>query len=98
MIENDYGILCNSISARNLHTNESMERIHQTIGNVIHTFKMQQMDVDKENPWEAILSSNIFAIQSTVYTTTQHTPSQLVFGRDSIPNINQKDNWQLIKQ
>ena len=30
-----------------------------------------------------------------VYTTT---PSQLVFGRDAILNINQEANWQLIKQ
>ena len=33
-----------------------------------------------------------------VHTTTQHTPSQLVFGRDAILNINQEANWQLIKQ
>ena len=31
---------------------------------------------------------------SMVHTTTQHTPSQLVFGRDAILKI----NWQLIKQ
>ena len=28
----------------------------------------------------------------------QHTPSQLVFGREAIRNINQEANWQLIKQ
>ena len=56
------------------------------------------MDLDNENPWERSLSSTIFAIRSTVYTTTQHTPSQLVFGRDAIPIINQEAKWQLIKQ
>ena len=56
------------------------------------------MDLDNENPWEGILSSITFAIRSTVYTTTQHTPSKLVFGRDAIFNINQEANWQLIKQ
>ena len=40
----------------------------------------------------------MFAIRSTVHTTTQHTPSKLVFGRDAILNINQEVNWQLIKQ
>ena len=49
-------------------------------------------------PWEGIFSSTMFAIRSTVHTTTQHTPSQLVFGRDAILNINQEANWQLIKQ
>ena len=40
----------------------------------------------------------MFPIRSTVHTTTQHTPSQLVFGRDVILNINQEANRQLIKQ
>ena len=40
----------------------------------------------------------MFAIRSTVHTTTQHVPSQLVFGRDAILNINQKSNRQLIKE
>ena len=66
-----------------------MERVHQTIGNITRTFKNQQMDLDNENPWEAILSSTMFAIQSIVHTTMQHTPTQLVFGRDAILNINQ---------
>ena len=56
------------------------------------------MDLDDQNPWEGILSSNMFVIRSTVHTTTQHTLSQLVFGRDAILNINQEANWQLIKQ
>ena len=33
-----------------------------------------------------------------MHTTTQHTPSQLVFGKDAILNINQEANWELIKQ
>ena len=40
----------------------------------------------------------MFAIQSTVHTTTQHTPSQLVFGMDVILKINQEANRQLINQ
>ena len=56
------------------------------------------MDLNNDNPWEGILSLTMFAIRSKVHTTTQHTPSQLVFGRDAILNINQGGNWQLIKQ
>ena len=60
-----------------------MERVHQTIVNIIGTFKIQEMDLYHENPWEGILSSTMFAIGSTVYTSTQHTPSELVFGRNN---------------
>ena len=52
MMANDYGIPCDSISVRDLHVNTIVERVHQTIGNIIHTFKIQQMDLDNENPWE----------------------------------------------
>ena len=70
-----------------------MERVHQAIGNIIRAFTIQEMDLDNENPWEGILSSTMFAIHSMVHTTTQHTPSQLLFGRDAILNINQEANW-----
>ena len=92
MMENDYGILCSPISVRNPQAHAIVERVHQTIGNIIRTFNIQEMDLDNENPWEGILSSTMFAIRSTVHTTTQHTPSQLVFGRDAILNINQEAN------
>ena len=43
-----------------------------------------RLDLDNENPCEGILSSTMFAIRSMVHTTTKHTPSQLIFGRDGI--------------
>ena len=95
MTANVYGIPCNSISVRNPQANAIVERVHQTIDNIIHT---KEMDLDNENPWEGILSSTVFTIRSTVHTTTQHTPTQLVFGRDEILNIHHEANWQLIKQ
>ena len=98
MMANDYIILCNSISVRNTQANAIVERVHQTIGNIIRNFTILQMYLDYENPWVGILSSTMFTIRSMVHTTMQHTLSQLVFGRDVILNINQEANWYLIKQ
>ena len=98
MMANDYGILCVSISVRNPQSNAIVLRVHQTIGNTLCTVNIQQMDLDNANPRERILSSTMFAIRSTMHTTTLHIPSQLVFGRDAILIINQEANWQLIKQ
>ena len=56
------------------------------------------MDLGNENPWKVIISSTMFAIWSMVHINTQYTPSQLLFGRDAIVNINQEANWQFIKQ
>ena len=50
------------------------------------------MDLDNENPWKGALLLTICAVLSMVHTTTQHTPSQLVFGRDAILNISQEAN------
>ena len=47
--------------------------------------------------WIRILPAVIFAMQSTVHTTTQATPMQLVFGCDVIMNLTFNANWHLIK-
>ena len=52
MMANDYGIPCSPISTRNPQANTIVERAHQTIGNIIHIFKIQQMDLDSEKPWD----------------------------------------------
>ena len=77
--------------------NGIVERVHQTIDNFLHTFKIQDLGLEYENPWEGLLASTMFAIRSTVHTSMQHTPLQLLFC-DAILNINQEANWQLIKQ
>ena len=98
MIEHDYGIKVRPITTRNPQANAILERVHQTIGNIIRTFKIQNMVLDDDNPWDGILASTMFALRATVHTTTQHTPAQLVFGRDSVLNVQHEANWQLIKE
>ena len=41
MMANDYRIPCNSIGTRNPQANTIVERVHQTSGNIIYTFKIQ---------------------------------------------------------
>ena len=86
MITNDYGITVKPITSRNPQANAILERVHQTIGNILRTFKVQNMVLDDKNPWDGILASTMFALRATVHTTTQYTPAQLIFGRDSIIN------------
>ena len=98
MMSNDYDIKVRPITARNPQANAILERVHQTIGNIIRTFKVQKMTLDDDNPWDGILAATMFALRATVHTTTQHTPAQLVFGRDSFLNTRHEADWQLIKQ
>ena len=60
MIKNDYGIKTKPITTRNPQANSIIERIHQTIGNMIRTFRMHEADIDEADPWSGILSATMF--------------------------------------
>ena len=87
MIEQDYGITRRPITTRNPQANSILERAHQTIGNILRTFQVNNHKLEQDDQWSRILSVVILAMRSTVHTTTQATPMQLVFGRDAIMNL-----------
>ena len=98
MIINDYGIMVKPITSRNPQANAILERVHQTIGNILHTFKVQTMVLEDKNPWDGILASIMFALRAAIHTTTQYTPVQLIFGRDSIINQRHKVDWKTFRK
>ena len=98
MIKDDYGIRKSPASVRNPQANSILERIHQTIGNVIRTFKFDEKYMDPSDPFSGILAATMFATRATYHTTTRATPTQLVFGRDAIANIKFEADWNLIRQ
>ena len=76
--------------------NAIVERVHQTISNIIRTFELQDNCLDEEDPWSGILSAVAFAIRATYSTTTPKSPGQLVFGKDMILNIEHQANGEYI--
>ena len=84
-------------SKRNPQANAILERAHGTIGNMIRTFNVEQIELDEEDPFAGLVSAVGFAIRSTYHTTLQATPGQLVYGRDMIFPIQHLADWQLIK-
>ena len=99
MIKEDYGIKSKIITTQNPQANAIVERIHQTIGNIIRTFELYDNDgIDDDDPWSGILAAVMAAVRSTYSTTTQATPMQLVFGRDAIINTKFLADWNLIRQ
>jgi len=98
MIEDDYGITRRGTIVRNPQANSILERIHQTLGNIIRTFEVHNSDMTTETPWDGILSAAMFALRATYHTTLQKTPMQLVFKRDAILNIKVQADWQVIQQ
>eukprot|EP00957_Ditylum_brightwellii_P124396 9480975-Ditylum_brightwellii.AAC.1 len=98
MILKDYGVKKKLITVRNPQVKSIIERVHQTLGNMIRSFEGHSTDIDEKDPWTGILSAVRFATRATVHTTMQASPMQLVFGRDDILDVNHESGWNCIKQ
>ena len=98
MIKKDYGIKKKPITTRNPQANGILERVHQTIGSMIKSFRVHDAELDEEDPWAGILGAVMFATRATIHHTNRATPTQLVFGRDAILNVTHEANWHYIKQ
>jgi hypothetical protein len=96
MIKEDYGVKAKPITVRNPQANAIVERVHQVIGNIIHTYELEKNYLDDNDPWKGILSATVFAVQFSFHTTLQNTPGQLVFGCDMILNVKHEANWEYI--
>jgi hypothetical protein len=98
LLRNEYsGIKTKPSSKRNPQANAILERAHGTIGNMIRTFELEEIDLDEDDPFSGLVSAVGFAIRSTYHTTLQATPGQLVFGRDMIFPIQHVADWAHIK-
>lgn len=49
----DYGAKKKPITTRNPQANAIVERVHQTIGNIVRTFELQDNYLDEDDPWKA---------------------------------------------
>ena len=91
-----YGIKAKRITVKNPQANAILERIHQVVQDMLRTHDLENYDLDQNDPWSDILASVAWAVRSTIHTTLNATPGQLVFGRDMIFHDTYKANWQLI--
>ena len=82
LIRQEYDIITKPISISNPQSNAMLERIHQTLGDMVQT--LDPLSINKEDPWAGILAAVAFAIRATYHTTKQASPRQLVFGLDMI--------------
>ena len=96
MCHNDYDLKRKPITTRNPQSNAIIERIHQTIGNIIRTFDVS--NIVNNDPWSGILAATMFAVRATYQTTLQASPMQLLFDQDAILNIKHVADWEHIRQ
>ena len=68
-----------SITTQNPQANGIIERIHKTIGNIICTFYVHKVELDKEEPWSGILGAIMFATRVTHIDTGKIIFSIILF-------------------
>ena len=91
-----YGINPVPTTVRNPQAN-FVERVHETLGNMLRTMILENYDFDPADPWTDILSHCAWAIRSTMHMTMGATPAQLVFGRDMLFDLSYAADWDEIK-
>ena len=96
MCHNDYGLKRKPITTRNPQSNAIIERIHQTIRNIVRTIDVS--NIVNNYPWSGILAATMFSILATYHTTLQATPMQIVFDLGAILNIKHVADWEHIRQ
>eukprot|EP00957_Ditylum_brightwellii_P142406 10849792-Ditylum_brightwellii.AAC.1 len=65
MIQRDYSVTKRPITTRNSQANGVVERIDQTIGNMLRTFQVNSTELDEDDPWSGILGAVMFATRAT---------------------------------
>jgi len=98
MVREEYGLPRKLITARNPQANAIIERCHQTLHNLVRTYQLHTKVKDEAyyDIVTGILNSVHRAINSTVHTTLQALPMQLVFGRDAFLPVSFQANWNYI--
>ena len=93
-----YGVKAVPTTVKNPQANY-VERVHQTLGNILRTRALDNYDFDYNDLWTDILSHAAWALRSTVHSLYDATPAQLIFGRDMIYDLSFKPDWdRLIQQ
>ena len=97
MIRDDYNIKKKLITTRNPQANSMVERVHQTLHNHVRTLQMHLVPFDElTHAFDGYISAIAKAINSTVHTTLNATPTQLVFRRDAFLPVAFEADWNYI--
>jgi hypothetical protein len=78
-----YGGKSVPITVKNPQAN-FVESVHQTLGNMLRSYELEDHDFDYQDLWSQILAICAWAICSTVHSVLNATPAQIVFGRDML--------------
>ena len=78
-VYNEYRITKHGVSVPNLQANFILERVHQTIRNMIRTFQVHSPNAWSNDPWPEILLVVIYIVHAIIHTMNNASPTHSVF-------------------
>jgi len=98
-LKDECGFVRKTIASRNPQSNSTIERCHKTLHNMIRSAQIKdRRDSDEFFGFQRVLAACRKAVNSTVHATSRATPTQLVFGRDTMLNASFQADWQFIEE
>ena len=89
------------LSSWNPLSNAILEKIHQILGDCLWFFNLDEHTINEmldENLSKDFLAVTSFSIQCSYHQTHDHSPFQLVFGRDMCIPIDTEIYWEQMQQ
>jgi hypothetical protein len=74
-----------------------VELVHQTLGNMIRTYELENFELDYNDPWSQILADCAWAIRSTAHRILDATPANIVFKTDRLFDLSFTTNYSELK-
>ncbi|GKY94846.1 hypothetical protein MPSEU_000449600 [Mayamaea pseudoterrestris] len=75
-----------------------VERVHQTLGNMLRTCELEEYEFPEDDPWTDLLCKCAWAIRSTIHLVLDASPGQLVFGRDMLFDLSFQVDWTAVRK
>ncbi len=82
-----YGITRKRTTVKNPRANGILERVHQVLGQMLHTAELDMADSVTPDDVDVFLDNVAWAIRSTYHTVLKASPGAVIFGRDMLVNI-----------
>jgi hypothetical protein len=85
------------MTIKNPHAN-FVESVHQKLGNMICTYKLENFEFGYNDPWSQILANCTCAIHSTAHSILDATPAQIMIGGDMLFDLSFTTNYSQLKK
>jgi hypothetical protein len=93
---NSYGIKRKPTRIKNPHANAIFERVHQVLGTMMRTSKLDMADSFDPADIDTFIDNAAWAIFSTYHTVLKASPDAAIFGRDMLFDIPFVADWKQI--